>query len=198
MNSTTFHSQLDEADRERAAALYFEAFRQKLGPLLGSRCEELLAETFHLDRALTARRGTELVGLAGLHYDGRALVGLEWPDIRRTYGLLSGVLRFMGLALLDRSPKEGELLMDGIVVAREARGQGIGSELLRRVEGFARDRGFRQVRLDVVDTNPGARRLYERHGFEEVVTESLPWLRRPFGFGASTTMVKRLQASPAS
>ena len=49
--------------------------------------------------------------------------------------------------------------MDGIVVAPDARGQGIGSELLRRVVAFARDSGFKQVRLDVVDTNPGARCL---------------------------------------
>ena len=54
---------------------------------------------------------------------------------------------------------------------------------------LAKERGYRTVRLDVIDTNPRARALYEREGFEPVHTESFPALRPVLGFGASTTMV---------
>ncbi len=192
VDSVVFENGLGDSDRARAANLYFEAFRQKLGPILGDDGEALLAETFCLDRAIVARHAGEVVGLAGFHYDGRALVGIEWPDLRRRYGWLGGATRAFWLSLFERKPAEGELLMDGIVVAASGRGRGVGSELLRRIVDVAQGHGCTQVRLDVVDTNPGARRLYERHGFEAVKTESIPWLRRRFGFGASTTMVRKI------
>ena len=41
----------------------------------------------------------------------------------------------------------------------------------------------------ILDTNPDARRLYERVGFVAGRTERTPYLRRLFGFGASTEVV---------
>ena len=190
-DDVTYDAGLREGDRAAAAALYLTAFRGKLGPILGDRAGALLARTFNSDRVLTARKGSRIVGLAGLQHGGRAFVGVTWRDIRAEYGLVGGAARAMALSIFERSPRESELVMDGIVVSEEARGRGIGSELLRRVVQVAMDHGLTQVRLDVVDTNPAARRLYERHGFVEEKTVSAPWLRRIFGFGAATTMVKR-------
>ena len=93
--------------------------------------------------------------------------------------------------LFWRRHRPDELLMDGIAVHAEMRGQGIGTRLLEAVLDFARSHGYNSVRLDVVDTNPGARRLYERMGFVVVRTREYPYLRS-LGFSAVTTMVKRL------
>jgi ribosomal protein S18 acetylase RimI-like enzyme len=72
------------------------------------------------------------------------------------------------------------------------RGKGIGTRLLESVFDFARTEGFSSVRLDVVDTNPGARRLYERMGFVPVKTGHYPYLRRVMGFSAGTTMIREI------
>jgi len=48
------------------------------------------------------------------------------------------------------------------------RGQGYGSLLLRAAEAIARDAGLRRMSVIVADTNTGARRLYERHGYREI------------------------------
>jgi ribosomal protein S18 acetylase RimI-like enzyme len=80
--------------------------------------------------------------------------------------------------------------MDGIFVAAEARGRGVGTALLDAVCKEAKQRGFRQVRLDVIDTNPRARALYLHEGFKEVSTHKLGVLRHAFGFSAATTMVR--------
>jgi ribosomal protein S18 acetylase RimI-like enzyme len=82
--------------------------------------------------------------------------------------------------------------MDGIVVHPSARGQGIGTQLLEALFQYAREHGFARVRLDVVDTNPRARQLYERQGFVAVKTRQYPFLRRVLGFAAVTTMIKEL------
>jgi ribosomal protein S18 acetylase RimI-like enzyme len=48
----------------------------------------------------------------------------------------------------------------------EYRGQGIGSRLLDVAERIARDEGLRRMSVVVADNNTGARRLYERQGYE--------------------------------
>ena len=47
------------------------------------------------------------------------------------------------------------------------RGQGFGTALLEEADRLAADSGCRQLSIIVSDGNPGARRLYERHGFRE-------------------------------
>lgn len=46
------------------------------------------------------------------------------------------------------------------------RGSGAASALVQSVLTWAEGRGARSVRLEVIDGNDRARRLYERHGFE--------------------------------
>jgi ribosomal protein S18 acetylase RimI-like enzyme len=51
-------------------------------------------------------------------------------------------------------------------VAPEARGSGIGDELVEAVIEWVRAQGYRRLVLDVADENGAAIKLYERHGFE--------------------------------
>ncbi|TCL74906.1 GNAT family N-acetyltransferase [Rhizobium sp. BK251] len=50
----------------------------------------------------------------------------------------------------------------------EYRGQGLGSRLLDLAEQIARDEKLPRMSVIVASNNAGARRLYERHGYEEV------------------------------
>jgi GNAT superfamily N-acetyltransferase len=52
-----------------------------------------------------------------------------------------------------------------VVVAREARGRGVGAALLAAGEQWARARGYRLLSLNVFVDNTEARSLYERSGF---------------------------------
>jgi RimJ/RimL family protein N-acetyltransferase len=55
----------------------------------------------------------------------------------------------------------------------ESRGKGIGSELLSIAEGIATKLSKRALSIIVADTNTGARRLYERHGYSEVAQRAM-------------------------
>lgn len=55
----------------------------------------------------------------------------------------------------------------------ESRGKGIGSELLSVAEGIAARLSKRALSIIVADTNTGARRLYERHGYSEVARRAI-------------------------
>ncbi|MEM1128158.1 MAG: GNAT family N-acetyltransferase [Bacteroidota bacterium] len=176
--------------RAAAATLYYEAFEQKLARLLGppDHAVAALAESLNPDMCYVATAQGRLLGLAGFQWDSEHFVDPTLSGFCRTYGLLIGPLRLGALALLGRRSESGELLMDGLVVAAQARGRGLGSRLLDAVATHARSVGSSAVRLDVVDTNPNARRLYERRGFTAVRTTSVPVLGPLLGFRASTTM----------
>ncbi len=74
-------------------------------------------------------------------------------------------------------------------MSKEWRGFGIGSQLLNHLKHFAQEQHYSQIRLGVIDTNPSAKRLYERQKFTPLKTERFEYLRWLLGFGASTTMV---------
>jgi ribosomal protein S18 acetylase RimI-like enzyme len=101
------------------------------------------------------------------------------------------------LALFQRALRPDQLLMDGISVSPEARGGGIGTKLLDRIKHFAEEEGYRTVRLDVIDTNQAARRLYERQGFVATATSRFGYLRWLLGFSAATTLEYRVSLAAA-
>lgn len=181
----------------RVAELYWEAFGGKLGAALGpaGAGRAFIAAHLNPDRALTAVSGDgRVLGVAGYQLAGRGLVGGDAAAVRAAYGPLRGLYRVLLLALLERTPARGELVMDGIAVDPAERGRGIGGRLLAGIDGLAAEQGCRRIRLDVVEGNPRARALYERHGFTEVRVRRTPWLRDVLGFGAVTTMHKAVAA----
>lgn len=177
----------------QAAALYAEAFRKKFKPFLGDKAVAILSEGLHPGFAFAALRGETLLGLAGIQNADQKFVTLDKKVFQRNFGRLSGSVRYVLAEWFFARPHEtGTLLMDGIAVKKEAQGQGVGTKLLETIFSYAREEGFQRVRLDVVDTNPGARKLYEKLGFEAKQTMRLPFLKPWFGFSSVTTMVKVL------
>jgi GNAT superfamily N-acetyltransferase len=173
-----------------AATLYWNAFSRKLDHAIGPRDRGLglIERGIDPSRAVVAMQDNELVGLAGFSLDGTALTTIRARDIIKEFGLWSGFRRIAWASIIHRTPRSDELLIDGIVVRADRRGHGIGTKLMFRLFDVALAHGKRVVRLDVVDTNPAARHLYEGLGFVAIKTEKVPFLRRFMGFAAATTM----------
>lgn len=184
-----------ETERAAIAALYWEAFGQKLGRTLGPGRKALpfVAAVLNPSHAICARDadGT-LLGVAGFKTVDGALVGGDFADLSRHYGLFGALWRILLLGLLERDSEDRRFLMDGIFVAPAARGRGVGSRLLEAIAQEAAERGYAEVRLDVVEGNDRARALYERRGFHAVGTQRLGPLAWVFRFRSATTMVRRL------
>lgn len=187
---------LPEPYRLKAAELYEEAFQQKFAPIVKSKEKliEILAVSIQPEFAVVALKENHLVGLAGFHNKGSSFTSEGSASlIIKKLGLFKGLWAIALFTILyERKAAEGELLMDGIVVDPSMRGQGIGTKMFETLCEYATNEGFGSIRLDVVDTNPGAKKLYESQGFKETKTDHHPYLKTFLGFSSSTTMVKDL------
>jgi ribosomal protein S18 acetylase RimI-like enzyme len=176
-HAITIQLGLPAEHRQRAAALYYTAFRQKLQPIFGDemRGVAVLCQALNPAYAVVARRQGELVGIAGFKDADGNLVDIQPHHMTQVFGWLGGWGRLLLLSLFSRTLRPHELLMDGIVVDETQRGLVIGSLLLDGIMNLAHERGYEFVRLDVVDSNPRARQLYERKGFIAARSESHPY-----------------------
>lgn len=149
----------------------------------------LLVDILVPDNAIVALDASGgLLGLAGMQVNGAGFLRGSFADLRRHYGLFSALWRGPLLEVLDRTARPGMLQMDGICVAPGARGQGIGTALLNAIFAEAARTGCTIVSLDVIDTNPRAKALYQRAGFRSVATASTGPLRFVFGFARAEKM----------
>ena len=163
---------LPEALRPQAVEIFEEAFGSKMRTAIGDQRERMafMRRAYQADNVIIARDDGRLLGLAGLSsrgapYDG-GLLGSSWDPrpYRDLLGWVGATWAVWGLRMSERRPKDDELYLDGIAVAPEARGLGVGTRLLDETTRLARAHGKRFVRLDVIDTHPRALAHYERVG----------------------------------
>ncbi len=193
--TVTLQHGLPRALLPQAALLYWQAFGGKLGQVLGPepRALRYFERVIQPSFAFVALNDAgQLLGMAGYKTPAGSFAGGSGADLRAIYGLFGSAWRIPLLWFLGREIDNDRFLLDGICVARSARGAGIGSALMAEICEEARSRGYGSVRLDVIDTNWRAKALYERLGFVAEKTTSIGVLRFVFGFKAATTMIKPL------
>ncbi|MEE4013287.1 GNAT family N-acetyltransferase [Roseibium sp. FZY0029] len=184
-----------EDQRPAAARLFWEAFSGKLGKVLAPKEKALRLIERILDPAFAISaldREGQLLGLAGYKTADGSFAAGNLDDMTAVYGQCGGLLRGVFVEVLERKIEPDCLLMDGIFVAESARGRGIGGTLLNAIAEEARRRSLSRVRLDVIDTNPRAKALYERSGFTAVGEEKTGFLELLFGFSSATRMEKQV------
>ena len=189
--SVTVSKGFSPDERPMAAALFWQAFAAKLHKVMGpeERGLAFFEQALNPNFALVARDSYgQILGLAGFKTNEGGLAGGSLSDLARVYGWFGALWRGTVLSVLERDLKPGVFQMDGIFVAAEARGKGVGTTLLSAIKDEARSRGMTEVQLDVIDTNPRAQALYEREGFKPVGYEETGPLRYVFGFSSATKM----------
>ena len=178
-----------------AAALVAEAFRRKLRPALGGgpRVRTYLARVIDPGQVVCALApGGRLVGVAGIKTATGGFVGGDLRDLAAVYGWPGAIWRAAVLLALATRADDSCLQLDSICVAADARGRGVGTALLDAVAAEAARQGFGALCLDVVDRNPRARALYERHGFRVHRIRRLGLFGPLFGFASVARMQRPL------
>ncbi|MCG7551317.1 GNAT family N-acetyltransferase [Pseudoalteromonas sp. Of7M-16] len=176
----------------KVAELYEMAFGAKFATAIN--CQQsrvlILSKSFVPSFSYVVMVDDKIAGIAGFHTNAGSLTGgLSFAGLIELLGVFKGVKAALIFGLLERQVKEHELLMDGIAVDEQFRGSGYGSQLLDAIIEHAKNNGYKSVRLDVIDSNTRAKKLYESKGFVATQTEYFPYLKWLLGFSGSTTMV---------
>ncbi len=184
---------IGEEFRDQAADVYWAAFEDKLGNVLGPK---ILGVAFFRrvmvsHQAFIAFEGDKLLGIIGFDIGEGGVVGGGFTDLFATYGI-GAFWRGSLLMSFTRIPKLKALMVDGIAVREEYRSQGIGSALLARVEDYAREHQCDEIILEVINTNPRARTLYARRGYEVTGRRNILFFSRLFHFQSAIQMTKKL------
>ncbi|TMP30141.1 molybdopterin-guanine dinucleotide biosynthesis protein MobC [Pseudoalteromonas rubra] len=177
------------------ARLYDQAFGNKFANAIPCQAKrlEVLESCFLPEYSFVALKNDEPVGIAGFsEVSGSLTAGLDTSGLFEHLGILGGIRACLLFSLYERQPGKNEMVMDGIAVQESCRGQGVGSRLLDSIVSHAQARGYTSVRLDVIDSNARAKKLYTRKGFVVTKTEHFPYLQWLLGFSGSTTMLLNL------
>lgn len=82
--------------------------------------------------------------------------------------------------------------ISNLAVAKEYRRLGIGSQLLSRCEQIARDWGYRETQLHVLDSNHSAKQLYSNYGYQIAQIEA-SWGNLWFDYSPRLLLKKTIQ-----
>jgi ribosomal protein S18 acetylase RimI-like enzyme len=185
---------LPEGLADDSAALYLSALDDKLVPVYGggSRARQALACGFNRHMCITAVEGDRLIGILGIQTATAKFMDVTLNTLQPFYGTLGSLWRMALLAFLNHSPMANEACIDGLAVLPAYRGRGVGTGLIAALEAWATGQGLSVIRLEVVDTNPRAEKLYRHIGFEAVREQTVWPVGTLFGFRSSTVMIKSL------
>lgn len=156
-----FRHIFSQSDREESLRFLAQAFQEGSGQF-GYR-NHLLAERDGQPVAVVAVWDAR----ANLHFTVRAT-----RQIFGFYGVRGIAVAWRGLRFerIVRPAVPGVAYIAHVTVVPECRGEGIGRALLGHLLARSREDGYARAALDVADSNPRARALYEGMGFRLVAT----------------------------
>jgi len=96
------------------------------------------------------------------------------------------------LAPYSKLEEDNSYYICGLCLFPEYRGQGIGTKMVALGEAQAKEKGFNKVSLIVFEQNEGAKKLYERDGYNEVAREPVVPHKLIHYTGDAVLMVKHL------
>lgn len=191
---------LDEVQKREVARLYYQAFALKFSALwIFTREEkevvEVLCSSLRYDNGLYALCEGRVIGFIGLEKGDGFFAALNYASLRQTFGIFGGVWRYAAYGvyrLFHSGISKDTIHIDPLVVSGEARGLGIGTRLLEAAFTWSRQANRSKVLLEVVDTNPLAKKLYERVGFRTFKVENTRLFSSQAGFHKVLHMEKML------
>ena len=194
----TMTRQLNEEQKEQAARLFYESFSLKFDHFYwlrgdADKATALLRHGMNYQKGMYALQEGSVVGGMALLTGQGGYEHYTFAEVRQFYGWLKAlwfIFRQFFYHIFSRRHGKDSVHVAELFVAESVRGQGIGTRLLAEAEQYARTLGRQFITLDVVDTNVGALRLYQRLGFAIISTMPTGLFTRGAGFSKVHAMKK--------
>ena len=199
-HSLSIVTRLNEPQQlQEAARILYDAFKLKverleLFPHSPEQACTVIAKSLNPARGLYALKQGKVVGVMGLEYGSQRFVQITRATLLEAFGLWGGLWRYLWRRLLRLvEPLKPQVFrIEPLAVSAELRGQGVGSALLTHACEQAQALGYPEIIIGVVNSNRGAKRLYERHGFRVFKSTHYGLLTKRAGFTGGYTLRKTL------
>jgi len=174
----------------QAVDIYYFAFQRKIRALIKGKekAVAIYGQAINPDRGIFALSDDKVVGVIGLHYHNKNFMEIKYKNVREHFNPIQGYFIYFINKIMYPKIEQGVLRIDAIAVDEKLRGHGIGSLLIKKVFEFAKEKGFKEIILEVVDTNPRAKKLYEILGFKEKKIVNYFFTKRAAGFSSESVM----------
>lgn len=174
---------LNEKEMRAISEIVFESFEQKflaIAPKISrEKWIEKLNEILTFNQGLYFHNDTEIQGVALLTLKNFPSF-YPFRKIIKHLGLFRSILFWMIFLNPVKSSKEVKLEL--LAVKSSTRGSGVGGKLLNYLFEYSKKNNFECISLEVVDTNPKAKKLYERLGFQTIKSVKTSRLTDKAGF----------------
>ena len=200
MKNIMITNKINDEQKKEVARLYYQAFTKKFNYLWFFTKEEekafqVLARSLQYNYGLYALEGNKVLGFIGLNKKNETFFPAIYTSFTKAFGVIGGTWRYVGFGIY-RLTKESldtkTLYIDPVVVSAEARGMGIGTKLFDSTIELSKQLKLNYVTLDVVDTNPKAKKLYEKLGFKVLKEGNTKWITKKAGFEKYFHMKKNI------
>lgn len=181
---------IHEVQKIEVAKMYYHAFIKKFSSLWlfaknEAQAVTVLRQSLRYENGLYVLSNNRVLGFVGLEKGDSFFAPLKYSAFLEAFGFLSATWRYVAYGiyrLFHGDIKNDAVHIDPIVVSSDARGMGIGTKLFEAAFELTKRLNRKKVILEVVDTNPKAKKLYERLGFQVVKEENTALLTKNAGF----------------
>lgn len=181
--------------RSQAAKLLYESFYIKMRVLIKEKDKALriIRTAINYESGFYVILDNKLVGIAGIQSKGNKYFNVKISDLLKEFSFFIALSKFIRFKLESVSfPKEDELEIVALSIQKDMRGKNIGTSIINEIIKYAKEKNFNILSLTVVDTNEGAKRLYERIGFKIEKIVKYGFITRSAGFEAVIYMHKNI------
>lgn len=168
---------IQKTQKKEIAKILYESFKEKIGKLFKDqeKAIKLFSKLIRENQILVALDKGKPVGFVGLHYNKKHFLQFSFKEIIKIYGLETIRASLYFLTNLFENIQPNQLHLEIIAVDEKQRTKGIGTKLILSTIEYAKQKGFHQIRLEVVNTNPKAKKLYEKTGFKKSKDRKIPY-----------------------
>lgn len=111
----------------------------------------------------------KIAGVLGFKNINKSLINYDKSNFIELFGYFSGYYKYLKNRLtgfFESTPKKDEVVIEMIAVSSEFRSKGTGTFLINQIFDIGKKENKSKILLKVVNTNPRAKSLYEKLGFQ--------------------------------
>lgn len=162
-------AECDQDVRYHVADVFVDAYYKELSHFTKERerLRNALQSSFCPDVFYVAEMEGEIVGILACSHNRQRAMQLNKADLKKHFGFAMGTLAYYVMRMDMNAPlryPNDTGYIECVATREKARGKGVCTALLQHV---MQELAYRQLVLEVIDTNTNAYRLYQKVGFVE-------------------------------